>query len=190
MEDRLEKFILDNRNEFDSHEPPAGMWDKINQNRQQEEKVVELKPKPKQWKGILWKAASVVVIFAIGFALSEMRHQDTGQLAQQEEPQAEMQYPELIEAEVYYTSKVNKQLVKIDSYSATYPEMRQQVDYDISELDSLYQELKKDLNENIDNQEVIEAMIQNYRLKVQVLEDILLMLEQMENQSKTKSHEI
>lgn len=189
MEDRLEKFIIEKRNEFDDLEPPAGMWDKINNTARQEKKI-ELKPG--KWKGILWKAAGVLIIFGISFTISEMLHRNDVPLAESEETFEEAQYPQLIEAEAYYTSQVNKQLTEIDKFTHTYPEIRNQANYDISELDSLYQELKNDLKDNVDNEEVVEAMIQNYRLKVQILQEMLDMLHQLENPSdqKTNSHEI
>ena len=34
-------------------------------------------------------------------------------------------------------------------------------------------ELKDDLNDNADNDEVIQAMIQNYRIKLEILEEML-----------------
>ena len=39
------------------------------------------------------------------------------------------------------------------------------------ELDSVYISLKSDLKDNIANHEVIEAMIQNYRLRISILEE-------------------
>lgn len=189
MKDRLEKFIIDNRNEFDTMEPPAGMWDKINQSVQKEKKI-ELKPR--NWKGILWKAAGVMIIFGISFTISEMLHRNDGAVAESSPEREEAQYPQLIEAEAYYTSQMNKQMTEIDKFSHTYPELKSQVDYDITELDSMYQELKNDLQDNVDNEEVVEAMIQNYRLKLQILEEILEMLNQLENPSneKIKRHEL
>lgn len=189
MEDRLEKFVIENRNEFDDQQPPAGMWDKINQTVQQEKKRTL---KPRNWKGILWKAAGVIIIFGISFTISEMLHRNDGIIAETEIEVEETQYPQLIEAEVYYTSQLNKQLSEIDKFSHTYPEIKSQAEYDISELDSLYRELKNDLQDNVDNEEVVEAMIQNYRLKVQILEEILEMLNQLENTTNKKpnSHEI
>jgi hypothetical protein len=47
------------------------------------------------------------------------------------------------------------------------------------------------LKENISNQEVIEALIQNYRLKLQVLEDILNKFKDFDNEkAKVEKHEI
>ena len=43
-------------------------------------------------------------------------------------------------------------------------------------------ELKEDLRDNASNPEVIEAMIVNYRVKLEILEDLLHQLKEKENQ--------
>ena len=52
---------------------------------------------------------------------------------------------------------------------------------DLSELDAIFLELKKDLNDNANNQEVIEAMIQNYMMKLEILEDMLEQIKPTKN---------
>ena len=56
-------------------------------------------------------------------------------------------------------------------------------DTDMEELDEVYVELKEDLKDNASNPEVIEAMILNYRVKLEILEDLLNQLKQKENQN-------
>ena len=52
-------------------------------------------------------------------------------------------------------------------------------------------DIKKDLKDNIANQDVIEALIQNYRIKINILEDMLTVLKANENNhEKEKSHEL
>jgi hypothetical protein len=53
---------------------------------------------------------------------------------------------------------------------------------DLEELDEVYLELKEDLKDNVANPEVIEAMILNYRVKLEILEDLLNQLKEKENQ--------
>ena len=53
---------------------------------------------------------------------------------------------------------------------------------DMEELDEVYNELKEDLKDNASNPEVIEAMILNYRVKLEILEDLLNQLKEKENQ--------
>ena len=51
--------------------------------------------------------------------------------------------------------------------------MNNLVKEDLNLLDSAYYELQQDLKDNVDSEEVISAMIQNYRIKLQVLEKVL-----------------
>ena len=53
---------------------------------------------------------------------------------------------------------------------------------DMEELDEVYLELKEDLKDNVSNPEVIEAMVLNYRVKLEILEDLLNQLNEKENQ--------
>ena len=44
-------------------------------------------------------------------------------------------------------------------------------------MNAAFSELKADLKDNVDNEEVVTAMMENYRLKLQILEEILKELE-------------
>ena len=71
------------------------------------------------------------------------------------------------------------------------PELSRELDSDMAQIDSICVDIRKDLKDNVANQEVIEALIQNYRIKLQILEDMLVMLKQNENkQEKPGSHEL
>jgi Ni,Fe-hydrogenase III component G len=52
------------------------------------------------------------------------------------------------------------------------------------ELDNIFKELKHDLKDNAANEEVLQAMIQNYRIKLEILTEILEQL----NKSKNKKN--
>ena len=71
------------------------------------------------------------------------------------------------------------------------PEIKKELNIDLSQLDSICSDLKKDLKDNVSNQEVVEALIQNYRIKIRLLEDMLTILKENENNpEKKKSHEL
>ena len=53
---------------------------------------------------------------------------------------------------------------------------------DMEELDQAYEELKEDLKDNVANPAVIEAMILNYSVKLEILEDLLHQLKEKEEQ--------
>jgi hypothetical protein len=94
--------------------------------------------------------------------------------------------PELQEAEIYYTSLLNDKISQIGPLLEQNPELGESLQQDLSELDSIYAELQLDLRDNIANDEIVEAMIQNYILKIQILEDLL---EYMDESSKNNEDE-
>jgi ubiquitin C-terminal hydrolase len=47
------------------------------------------------------------------------------------------------------------------------------VEADLKELQEMYDTLKTDLNENISKKEVIEAMIENNRYRLKVVDEVL-----------------
>ena len=47
-------------------------------------------------------------------------------------------------------------------------------------------DIKKDLKNNIANQAVVEALIQNYRIKIRILKDMLETLKANENNPEKK----
>jgi len=78
---------------------------------------------------------------------------------------------------------------KVQPLLSTYPDLGSELNRDFSELDSICLELKQDLKDNVSNQEVIEALIQNYRIKLTILEDLLNQLEKSDQiQSKKNTN--
>jgi hypothetical protein len=68
--------------------------------------------------------------------------------------------------------------------------VREGIEQDLAGLDSALVQLKRDLKDNISNAEVIEAMIQNYRLKLAILEEVLGYIEPAKNTQKSETHEL
>ncbi len=175
MKDRLEQFISDNRDQFDLFEPDERLWKGI------ESRVGRTRSFRIGWKGVLWRAAAVLIIFGASFMMQEYLHQRGGMISEREEDQIMQEIPELQEAEIYYTSLLDEKIRQIGPLISENPELGEVLQKDLSELDSIYAELQKDLRDNIANDEVVEAMIQNYILKIEILEDLL---EYMEETSK------
>ena len=75
---------------------------------------------------------------------------------------------ELAEASEYYTSEINYRLAAARELVDD-----QSVFEDLDELDRAFAELKNDLKDNADNEEVVIAMMENYQLKLKILDRIL-----------------
>jgi len=175
MSDRLEDFVRQNREQFDLREPDPSIWLKINPANT---------PVVKERKTLRWLrvAAAVAMIFAGSTAGIYFL---TGERASTDESYSEL-YMEIQETELYYTQMVSERYSELKPYLVNNPGAEEMLSMDMTELDEVYSELKEDLKDNASNPEVIEAMILNYRVKLEILEDLLYQLKEKENQDYEK----
>lgn len=165
MEDKFEKFVKDSRHEFDFREPDPKVWKRIKASSGIKRKV--------NWKVILARAAAIIIIFLASFAVNEIVHRIKNTGGDFTSSDVKNAVPGLKEAETYYSNLVNEKMNELKPILANCPSVEAELNYDMSELDSVYYDLKQDLKDNMANQEVIEAIIENYRLKINILEDLL-----------------
>ena len=185
MKDRLEDFVKKNRESFDVREPDPSLWLRINPENTagvgeapggRSSAKSEGAGSAVRRLNILRYAAAVAVIFAgisAGiFYLSGSGSQGDGLKGRLAE--------EVLETELYYNAMVDEKYHELQPYFTSHPDLKAELDMDLEELDNIYAELKDDLKENIGNPEVIEAMIQKHRTKVEILEDLLNQLKETE----------
>jgi len=164
-QDRLESFVNENRHEFDQLEPSDRMWEAISGQLNE-------KPKPKIRKFSWMKIAAVLVLaLAIPSVIYQVKFSDQKQSAKAVQVDPEVQ--ELIEAEAFYAVEVSGKLAEIQKCYKVHPELKMEIEGDLNELESMYISLKSDLKENISNKEVIEAMIENNRNRMKLVDDVL-----------------
>ena len=98
---------------------------------------------------------------------------------------------QLNETEIYYNNLISAIYREAAPLLTTNPEINKELTEDLSRLDSIGSDIRKDLKDNIANQEVVEALIQNYRIKIRLLEDILnLLKENDDNPGKNKKYDL
>jgi hypothetical protein len=182
--DKLEKFIMENRQDFDNFEPNEQVWDGVLQSMKPVRKL--------KWTTIALRVAAVVVIFIASCFFHDLLHQNkNAEITEDfgEQPSEQMQM--LLEAEVFYTSQIKTAHEEFFRLSGNNKELMEDINSDLKELDNVFEELKNDLRDQGDNQEVIEAMVQNYRIKLQILEDMLGQMNKVrQTKNKTNEHEI
>jgi CHASE3 domain sensor protein len=175
--DNLEQFIKDNRENLDKYESPETTWRGIKAGLNKKRTIVPA------W---FYAAALFIVILGTAITLYAVLQNKSNNYSLGNSVQ-----PALKETEAYYNSLVNTLYLEAKPLLTGQPEIALELRTDMAQLDSICADIKKDLKDNVANQEVIEALIQNYRIKLQLLEDMLNMLKQNENTSeKTKSHEL
>jgi hypothetical protein len=182
--DKLEKYILDHREQFDDQEPDPAIWDRVDTRKS---RVIRI-----NWRDVAWKAAAVAAIFVASYFFHDYmanRNQPARKLLSEKTEDASPMAKELIEAEAYYSSQIDLKKDEVFRLTASNPDVRHEINMEMGDLDRVFSELKDDLKDNADNEEVIEAMIQNYRLKLDILEEMLLQLKQSNDSQNEKEHE-
>lgn len=161
--DRLEEFIITNREEFDQLEPSSKVWKNISL-ASGTTNVIRMNTY------FLRIAAVVAVVVVTSLLLFKTNILAPGGYA---ENSNDPELRELIEAETFYAQQVNGKLKEIRKCYFTFPELKEEIETDLSELEEMYNVLKVDLKENVSNKAVIEAMIENNRYRLKLVDDVL-----------------
>jgi hypothetical protein len=181
--EKLEEQIRRNRDDLDKYDPPAGTWRKIRND------LKKGKSMRREWISV---AAMIVVVLGTALILfrPEFRWSDSDSRNNNNEGITHLS-PQLKETEVYYNNLINSLYREATPLLTNNPDLKNELNADLSQLDSICSDIKKDLKDNISNQDVVEAMIQNYRIKIRILEEMLTTLKENENNpEKKKSYEL
>jgi len=181
--DRLEEYIRKNREELDQHEPSPGIWKGIRKGMDRGRTFY-----------IRWisAAAMITIIFATAalFYVGQRRI-DSSELSGNADAGFTKENNIINETEIYYNSLINNLYRQAGPILTEYPEIEKELFVDMTRIDSICADIKRDLKDNISNQEVIEALINNYRLKIRILEDMLNLISEDEaNPVKMKDYEL
>ncbi len=179
--DNLEEYIRKHREEMDRHKPSSGIWRRIRKEiKPGSEFTVDLNCS----NGCCYYRDTVVFLRP-GF---KMTQKAVGENKDQSEMKGNSP---LRETEIYYNNLANTLYREATPMLTRNPEIEKELSSDISQIDSICSEIKKDLKDNVANQDVVEALIQNYRIKIRLLEDMLEVLKEYENNpEKNDSHEL
>ncbi len=161
--DRLEEYIKNNREAFDNKIPSPKVWENI-ENVADTKKTIRL---PRVWL----RVAAVVAVVIISTIIVTQTNILTPGVYAGKSTDPELQ--ELIEAEAFYAQQVNGKLKEIRKCYHTNPDIKNEVETDLTELEKMYNELKNDLRDNISNKMVIEAMINNNRNRLKLVDEVL-----------------
>jgi hypothetical protein len=180
--DKLEKFVRENRAEFDTKVPKDFVWESIEARLHQQAepkgtaKVVTLRSRIYQYAKIA--AIGLVLLTVGGFLGSYWTAQN--QAEQLSFGTINEEYQEL---ETFYAEQVSNQMTQLKKYRID----RSLMD-DIEELDASFLELEKELNADgngVKSEVVVNAMIENYQSKIAILERVLNRLERKNQEEQS-----
>jgi len=167
--DSLKNFIDKNRNEFeDNLDFDEKMWQEIAPKVQKKSKIVFFSS-----KNIRRLAAAVLLLLGSVWVFY-----------QKNAPVQSPAHAELQEAQNYYSAMISQKMQVIQTHQNNLDPMLLN---DLAGMDSALKELQNDLKDNAANQEVVSAMIQHYRLKLRILEEIESQINEKEDEKSTHS---
>lgn len=184
MNDELEKLILDNRHSLEDEEPMEGHFERFE---------AKLRKASKPSKMIYFKPflqIAAIVVFAL-LAVNQVRIYFFAE--KPEELTLGSISPEYREVEFYYTSAIEtgmSQWNKMSSEGLISESEQQMMIEEQKEFDQMYQKLQKDLKENPNDERVINAMIEYYQARMNIINLIINKLQEVKQQNNNKSHEI
>jgi len=177
--DKIENYIRNNRNDLDRYIPSPKSWKRIKAGLRKDRSL------------LIWFSSAAMIVIILGTAAmfyvwenkgrSIFANREINSIIQKSDPL-------LKETEIYYDNLANNLYNEAAPLLTQYPGIDIELGNDLSEIDSICADIKNDLRDNIANQKVIEALINNYRIKIRLLEDMLNLLKRNEN-SKAKKNE-
>lgn len=172
MKENIEKYLKEQRLKLDLEEPEQDLiWEGIRSGLQEKKRGLP------DW---FWKVAAIF-IFAISatyFVVNETS-----------EKQIVVVHLSDISADLGNQENQLKQLVdlKWNEVRQQLPEENTDLQFlldELNELDEIYTTYQKDLNQTIDNEPVIRAMLDNYEKRIRILNRLVLEIEKQKRYEK------
>lgn len=162
MDDKFNDFF--NKNNFDIHEPYSGHEERFLRKLQQPKK------KSISYK---WMGAVASIVLLLGFYL--------GSFHQQKQYDLRDVSPKMAEAQDFFVSTINQELKEIEKYRSLETEtLIEEALEEIEELEEKYQSFKSELNQPGNQRIKIQAMINNYQQRLDVLQRLLDQLNRLQ----------
>lgn len=177
--DELKKIIEENRSMFNSAEPFNGHFDRF-------KNKLEQKHKPKigfNWKYSLRVASVAILVILSGLYIKDKLFDFVPQTPFTHVKQ------EFKETEQYYVSLVNQQVNEIEQLNNTMSkEHRIILNDELTNMDNMYKKLQSELNAMPNDPRIMQAMLQHYQMKIEVLNRIFSNLNNVQHLNNP-SHE-
>ncbi len=182
MEDKLDQFMRENRSEFDDPEPQAGHAFRMEERLKQMDTPTR-SLMPRRW----WVAAAVVAALLVWQTYSDQNVEDPPEKTYAGMSLSDVS-PELGEVEQFYTNRLDRASASWDNLSTEEQELYTPLLMQLEALDQDFKDLKIELEKNSGDQRVINSMIQNYRIRLELIDRHLELIELI-NDNKINNHE-
>jgi hypothetical protein len=177
----IEDIIRENKDFFEDAEPSGGHFEKFDRKLEMKFQKIAVK---RSIVPYLLKAAVVTLLVTLSslwtwdhFIRPESSRMTLGQVS-----------PQYKEVENYYIHQVNMmegEIVNVDLKNS--PAQKQLLMNEMKSMDSVYVSLQKELKANPDDERIINAMIEHYQTKLEVMTYIINQLKTIRNDNPKKT---
>ncbi|MDH7448234.1 hypothetical protein [Aquimarina sp. 2201CG14-23] len=173
--DDFEKHISKNRHLFDEHTVDKNkLWEHIESELNPVSKVKTVK----LWQSPMIKIAATIIILIGVFSLASIftASNQSSNVANQE----------LMDIDSYYKGLVSFQVQLVNNNDKLLASDKEEFLSFMDELDKEYELLKKEMENNFNNEYILEAIVNNYKKRIELIENLL---EQINDSKKTDDNE-
>lgn len=165
MMEHFENFIRKHRRSFDDHHlDTERLWSKIEQSLH--EKEVK---KISYWRNPSYQiAASFLLLIGIlisGFLIYDIKREGPFIPAPMEQ--------ELTKINLHYTATINHYRKRLEQHPGLSRNDKEDFLRFLNRLDLEYNELQAELQNNVNNERVLEALVQNQKIRIELIENFL-----------------
>lgn len=189
--DRLERFVRDNREDFDTLEPDNALWERIAGNLGDTGPTIPANPatapKPGRWGKAYfdWRIAAGLLL-ALGASYLFYLNKEYGV---SRDPQVVLTAPTYAREFTQYNLAIEEKRAELIRLTTDNPELYKEFSTDLDRLEKSYVNLRSELPQAPNQEALIQAMIQNLQWQIDLLNQQLTILQRIKkaNQPNEKS---
>jgi anti-sigma-K factor RskA len=188
---KLERFVRDNREDFDAAEPSLDLWARIEQQLPPvATKVIPLQPEMGRspssstpwYQARLWRVAALItVVLGVGFGTYRFVASPHNT-----DPEVAKVNPDQARTVFQYASLIESKRDELQQLEQENPELYQEFATEVAKLDQDYEMLKSQLSQTPNQELLVEAMITNLQRQIDLLNTQLSIIQRIKQQ---KSHD-
>ncbi|GAA4804051.1 hypothetical protein GCM10023231_36400 [Olivibacter ginsenosidimutans] len=176
----IEKFISANRKAFDQATPPQEVWENIARTFDGEA-LIKRKKKSLFIRSIASIAAMLLLVCTAGILVYQSQVSSRNNYSRIN--------PDLAKQQVAYASLIHEKLDTLSAMSANNPKLYQEFSTVIDKMQANYKQLKIELIQSPNQERTLEAMINNLKMQIEVLNQQLAILNSVHQEEKRVRYE-
>ena len=190
--DNLERFVRDNREAFDDQEPSGDLWGRIKTgleknppNHVDSDYTSAFQQVHKSystlWTQVIldWRVAASVAVLLLAGSFLYVNYQ----YGVAHQPEIVVASPTYAKEVVQYTRQIDDKRAELKQVTENNPALYREFATDLDRLESSYRSLRADLSQNLNQDVLIRAMIQNLHYQINLLNEQLRVIQRIDRQT-------